>query len=233
MPVHTSSTAILIFSRTASNEAAVKQFDWHGGKKGNQRIAQYLIEKTVHTARQSGLPIFLHYDTETADTTFGERLADAMERIYQQGFLKVIVIGNDSPELTPEVLTNASRALEQAAYVFGPATDGGVYLIGLSRTHYDREAFVRLPWQTNQLQAALHAAAPFNKEAACWLDTLHDIDNSRDFKGLLRRLLGNNPLKRDLIGLIAAYQPSIPLYNAPITASPGVGMNAPFRGPPA
>lgn len=97
-------TAVLIFFRTASSEAAVKTFDGSSGKAGNALIAGYLIRKMIRTARSSGLPVFLYYDSKIPGKTSGERLADAMASVFEKGFSRVITVGNDSPELTGKLL---------------------------------------------------------------------------------------------------------------------------------
>lgn len=44
-----------------------------------------------------------------------------------------MVIGSDCPGLTPAILAAALDRLSESPVVFGPANDGGYYLIGLSR----------------------------------------------------------------------------------------------------
>jgi uncharacterized protein len=57
----------------------------------------------------------------------GERLASAFHYFGGPAFL----VGMDTPQLTPGVLTSAAAALETADAVIGPAVDGGYWGIGL------------------------------------------------------------------------------------------------------
>ncbi len=189
-------TAILIFSRTAAAEAAVKTFDKPSGKKGNALIARYFIKKTVHTARQTGLPVFLHYDADHHESTFGERLADAIEAVFQKGYSRVITIGNDIPDLTTDILLTAGQELVHHPMVLGPAADGGVYLIGFRRENYRRAAFIALPWQTGALQTAWKNSSEINYPEAVWLVQLNDIDLPADFRLFLKKLQPWSPLLR-------------------------------------
>jgi hypothetical protein len=227
-----STTAILIFSRTASREADVKTFDPSLGKSGNKLVARYLIRQTVKTARKTGLPVFLCYDNAAADLSFGQRFADAVEGIFQKGYSKLITIGNDSPELTTKVLTEAAHQLEQNNMVVGPAVDGGIYLLGLGQNQYNRAAFIDLPWQTAQLQHAFPQCFSAENATLVWLDELSDIDNSRDFKALLRRLSVFSGLLIQLLRLLAGRSHDYPL-NPPSPLSFFYFLDiAPFRGPP-
>jgi uncharacterized protein len=224
-------TAILIFSKTAAQEAVSKHFDQSAGKSVNQSIAAYFIKKTVHTAQQTGLPVFLHYDTAAAHISFGQRLADAMEAIFKKDFAQIIVIGNDSPELTSATILAAVHQLALGTMVFGPAQDGGVYLIGMSQKQYCRSSFIQLPWQTSVLQAAFQSGMYPLSVGATWLPTLHDIDNIHDFRALLYRLSRNSILKKDLLAILIC-SPKVANTCTTFIPSTAFSMTAPFRGPP-
>lgn len=65
-------------------------------------------------------------------------LADRLEHAVRWAFEKfrarrVVLIGSDCPSIGEHHLAAAFQALEEADVVFGPATDGGFYLMGLSR----------------------------------------------------------------------------------------------------
>jgi hypothetical protein len=62
------------------------------------------------------------------------RLSRAAERVLGSGD-KVIFIGTDCPDLGPERLAAACRALETHDAVMLPAEDGGYVLLGLARYH--------------------------------------------------------------------------------------------------
>ncbi|WP_165966732.1 TIGR04282 family arsenosugar biosynthesis glycosyltransferase [Actinomadura sp. 7K507] len=60
-----------------------------------------------------------------------ERLAHAFDDAYAGR--PVVLIGMDTPQVTTGLLERAGRALERSGAVFGPAADGGFWLLGLSR----------------------------------------------------------------------------------------------------
>ena len=64
-------------------------------------------------------------------TGLGERMESAMDEAFACGARKVVVIGSDCPALSADRIRGAFRELSNAAgVVFGPAVDGGYYLLG-------------------------------------------------------------------------------------------------------
>lgn len=225
-------TALLIFSRQASAEAEVKSFVPAIGKKGNTSIARKLIRKSISTARKTHLPFFTCYDTAQHGNTFGERLANAMEVIYAKGYQNVIVLGNDCPGMDHLDLLAVHNKLASHSLVMGPATDGGLYLIGIHQDSYQRQAFIDLPWETSHLQSGLIQYAETSGQVVFWLKIQQDIDNAADFKTLLTRLPGIDLLKKQFISIINSFQTitrttkttgcflEYLLYNGPLRAPP-------------
>jgi rSAM/selenodomain-associated transferase 1 len=64
-------------------------------------------------------------------TGLDERLAAAFSDAYRLLREAVVLIGMDTPQVTPALLGEAAEALERHDAVFGPAADGGFWLLGL------------------------------------------------------------------------------------------------------
>ncbi|MEO3789422.1 TIGR04282 family arsenosugar biosynthesis glycosyltransferase [Nonomuraea sp. B10E15] len=60
-----------------------------------------------------------------------ERLAAAFEDAYRLLPVPVVLIGMDTPQITPDLLAEAVALLDGRDAVFGPANDGGFWLLGL------------------------------------------------------------------------------------------------------
>lgn len=225
-------TAILIFSRTATFEAAVKTFDQAAGKCRNERIARRLIRETLATAHRTHLPVFLHSTPAQSTGSFGEKLANALESIFDKGYENVLVIGNDCPDISVGVLLAARRKLEENKLVLGPTTDGGVYLIGINRTAaYQRRKFIALPWEGDRLQAGWKKYSQKCDLVLDWLEPYSDIDQAADFKALLRRLPVWNPLRKQLVSILAASHRPLVFDQRKFPAAAPDGAT-PLRGPP-
>lgn len=91
----------------------------------------------------------------------------------------VVVIGADAPELRARHLRKAFRALGRNDAVFGPAADGGYWLIGLARRRRAPRLFKGVNWSTATALADTVASLPkdFKIER---LETLRDIDDADD-----------------------------------------------------
>ena len=146
------STAILLFSRTAWEEAQYKTFVPH---KGNVTIAAELIKHTQQTAISSGLDVLV--PPFQKGITFGERITHAIGYVFQQGYERVIVIGNDTPMLTKQHILTAHHLLQEKNMVIGPSTDGGIYLLGIHKTCFQSNTFKQLDWQSASLFASLQS----------------------------------------------------------------------------
>lgn len=177
-------TAILLFSRSAQMESRLKPLAPKQSHQTNQSIAQYLIRKSTKTAEASGFPVFLISDRQQVGKTFGQRISHAVGQVFDKGFERVIVLGNDTPNLQAEHIRSANQQLDHQDWVLGPAHDGGLYLIGIKRSHFDPNRFEDLPWESDQLQTAFDSQT----ENIHWLDPISDIDNTTQFFTFYRSL---------------------------------------------
>jgi uncharacterized protein len=120
----------------------------------------------------------------------GERLKKAFETVFSLGFESVAAIGTDSPDLPLSHLQEPFRLLEEegADVVFGPAADGGYYLVAFRS--FCPGLFRDIPWSTNRvLEKSMEAAASLGLKVAC-LPVWHDMDTVEDLK---RFLASGNP----------------------------------------
>jgi len=116
----------------------------------------------------------------------GERMCVAAIRGFQGGARKVILIGSDCPSLSAEHITSAIRILDEVPVVFGKASDGGYYLLGLTRVV--PELFGDLPWSTSELLVQSIARLTESNIPHDLLPELNDIDTLDDWESYL-----NNP----------------------------------------
>lgn len=65
----------------------------------------------------------------------GMRMLHGARTLEAGAFSPIVLVGSDIPMLSASRLHQALRALRRADVVFGPAEDGGYYLIGMWRLH--------------------------------------------------------------------------------------------------
>jgi len=89
------------------------------------------------------------------------------------------IVGADIPSLTRTHIARAFRALGRADAVFGPAEDGGYWLIGLARTAAPPATlFDDVRWSTPHAMADTEASLPGARIAR--VDRLADVDEAAD-----------------------------------------------------
>ncbi|GAA4638089.1 hypothetical protein GCM10023196_094470 [Actinoallomurus vinaceus] len=101
-----------------------------------------------------------------------ERLANA----FADADGPAVLVGMDTPQVAPAALTRAVRSLEDGDAVFGPAADGGFWLIGLREP--DPRLFLGVPMSRPDTGA--HQRARLRGMRVTTLDTLTDVDTADD-----------------------------------------------------
>jgi rSAM/selenodomain-associated transferase 1 len=103
----------------------------------------------------------------------GARMARPLESLPPG---PVVIVGSDVPGITADHVARAFRALGSAHAVFGPAGDGGYWLVGLRRRPARLNPFRAVPWSTDQALARTLANLDGRQKVAC-LDMLEDVDD--------------------------------------------------------
>ena len=100
----------------------------------------------------------------------------------------VVLVGSDIPAMQPSHIAQAFRLLGRHDLVFGPARDGGFWLIGARRLRpMLRTLFTGVRWSTRHALADTRANIPatISVELAATLD---DIDTARDLRAFQRAM---------------------------------------------
>lgn len=108
----------------------------------------------------------------------GQRMARVME-ILAPG--PVVLIGGDVPDIRPHHIAGAFKALGNHDAVFGPAKDGGYWLVGMTRRPVFTDIFADVRWSTGHALADTTANLRRGQSHAC-LETLTDIDDGEDYR---------------------------------------------------
>ncbi len=114
------------------------------------------------------------------DGDLGQRMNRCIQREFDAGARNVIVIGTDCPRLDETRIGEARRTLQQSPVVFGPAQDGGYYLVGLDRPM--PALFETMPWSTDEVLAESLKRARQHEVSAALLPVLPDVDRPIDLQ---------------------------------------------------
>ena len=156
------------------------------------RIYKLLVDHTFKLAKGAGFKTTLWFanavdgqpfpnmDGFEVKTQSGSDLGERMHNSFQDSAPgKKIIIGSDCAELSIEILLEAAESLNQNDLVFGPAKDGGYYLVG--QKNHNPELFLGKEWSHEHvLQEALDKAHELELKVHL-LPKLSDVDNIDDW----------------------------------------------------
>jgi uncharacterized protein len=93
---------------------------------------------------------------------------------------EVIVIGGDIPAIEPRHVAQAFYLLGRADAVFGPATDGGYWLVGLKRRCLISDTFTNVRWSGPH--ALADTLANLDGKNIALAATLSDVDEAKAYR---------------------------------------------------
>jgi len=142
------------------------------------------VEKRVYYSDQIDLEDLWHESVYSKRVQKGNDLGDRMQQAFQEGFndgfSNIILIGSDLYDLTHLNLENAFKTLRKEETVIGPAKDGGYYLIGLKQD--SSELFKNKKWGTSSVLK--NTLNDLNGKSVSLLPIKNDIDYFEDIKHL-------------------------------------------------
>jgi uncharacterized protein len=168
------------------------------GADGAARLAQRLLEHTLHEARAAGFDaVTLACAPDTTHAAFaaqaeqggvalvaqgdgdlGARMQRQIDHAFAAHAERVLVIGTDAPALDAAALRRAAQALADCDAVLVPAADGGYALMGLR--HPLPALFNDMPWSTSAVMAVTRERLSHAAMRHSELPPVHDIDEAAD-----------------------------------------------------
>ena len=181
--------ALVVFAREPVPGRVKTRLAKEIGAESSARVYQDLLRLTLDVARSSDATRFLCLPEgdrlDVADGAFtvrpqvgadlGDRMNAAFCDRFAEGFGRVLLIGSDCPTLSPAILGRAYAALDQSQTVFGPARDGGYYLVG--QVPPARDLFSGIPWSSPQVWELTRSRLMNRGWSFATLEVLEDIDD--------------------------------------------------------
>ncbi len=109
----------------------------------------------------------------------GNRMEQAFKEGFENDYEKIIIIGSDIYDLQQKHIEEAFEKLNTHDVVFGPAEDGGYYLLGMKSLK--TELFRNKNWGTETVYKDSLNSLP-STNTIYNLETLNDIDVISDIK---------------------------------------------------
>lgn len=82
------------------------------------------------------IPDFIDNYPQDGDS-LGIRMNNAIQKLLNKGYSRVVLIGSDIPDIQQEDIENAYDILENKDICLGPTRDGGYYLVGMKKNCSD------------------------------------------------------------------------------------------------
>jgi len=191
--------AIAIFVKTPSLSSVKTRLAETIGKEKALEFYHLAVECIKEAVEQSGLVAYwavaekeglaMWRGFEATHTGEGE-LGERLHHIYSSLLEKhetVLLIGADSPQITPILLKEAAKKAASGKFVIGPARDGGFYLFAGNKS-VEKKTWMETPYsvaETLQMLVEKIGEAEF-------LSTLTDVDKETDLQLLQKEIRGCN-----------------------------------------
>lgn len=187
------------------------------GPEGSAALQRRLTARIAATARrlmrQRNLAVEIRYEGGSAallrqwlgeefdyrpqdEGHLGQRMARCLTEAFAGGAKRALLIGADIPGITTAHLKRAFEILQERDLVFGPAQDGGYYLVGARAAHFAKEPSYLGPgiaWSSPQVLARTLEEVRASGLSFSLLDTLADIDRPEDLPRGMAALAGESP----------------------------------------
>lgn len=186
--------AVIIFVK---NPVAGKVKTRLAASVGDEKAVEIYLQLVYHTMEEmknTGVDKYIFFsdtiDEEIANQlpdayslvqhgeNLGERMLNAFATVFNKGYKKVVIIGTDCPEITSGLLDSAFIKLNEKNIVFGPATDGGYYLLGMQKLITD--LFFHVAWSTDSVLEQSMSICEFLNKTYDLLPLLSDVDEEMD-----------------------------------------------------
>jgi hypothetical protein len=172
----------------------------HGAADLQRRMTEHLISKIGNLFPSRSLSFEIRYEggDETlmrswlgpeftyhpqAPGDIGRRMRLAFDEAFQSGADSAVIIGTDIPGISADIIKNAFEQLYGQDLVFGPAHDGGYYLIGVQKDCWPKAnpiLFENIAWGITAVLSQTLVAAEKMDLRHMLLETLDDVDRPED-----------------------------------------------------
>lgn len=165
-----------------------------------RRMTEHLISRIDNLAASRSLTLEIRYEggNETLMRSWlgdkfayhpqppgdlGHRMCTVFDEAFNNDVEKMIIIGTDIPGISADIITEALDQLDRHDLVFGPARDGGYYLISVQRNCWPKVnpiLFENIAWGTEAVLSQTLLVAEKIGLSHMLLEILDDVDRPED-----------------------------------------------------
>ncbi|MBY0319921.1 MAG: TIGR04282 family arsenosugar biosynthesis glycosyltransferase [Reyranella sp.] len=184
---------LVIFARTPQFGRVKRRLAEAIGPLAAMRFYRQTLDRQLRTlSRDRRWTVWLFVTPDPARrraTVRGQGRGDLGQRMKRPFRLlppgPLVLVGSDIPAMRPHHIARAFALLGRHDLVFGPASDGGFWLIGARRSRpLPRCLFIGVQWSTAKTLADTLATIPAGYSVGI-ADTLDDVDDIDDLQRAL------------------------------------------------
>ena len=189
-----SKNLLLIFTRNSELGKVKTRLAKTVGDETALKIYIFLLQKTREVSLKVSSDKAIYYSVKIRENDIwdansyqkhlqmgddlGVRMQHSFQNSFKDGYQKVVIIGSDLYDLTPEIIENSFTQLDTSDVVLGPAKDGGYYLLGMKKLH--PTIFQNKEWGTaTVLKETLE---DLKDKKVSLLEELNDVDVYEDIE---------------------------------------------------
>jgi len=185
---------VLIFTRNPELGKCKTRLAKKVGNENALTIYKMLLQHTANVVEQLTCDKAVYYSVKIRDndlwdntiyqkhqqqgTDLGYRMLNAFKKSFESEYEKVLIVGSDLYDLTPEHIQQAFDKLNTHDVVLGPAEDGGYYLLGMNSLQPN--IFENKEWGTETVRK--DTLNDLKYKSVALLESLNDIDVFDDIK---------------------------------------------------
>ena len=185
---------LLIFTRNPELGKAKTRLAKTVGDETALEIYKFLLQKTQEVSSKVTADKAVYYSVKIRENDIwdasiyqkhqqvgqdlGIRMLNAFKNSFDAGYEKVMIIGSDLYDLTPQNIDNAFQELDSNDVVIGPAEDGGYYLLGMNALQ--EKVFHNKNWGTATVRK--DTLADLKDKKVHLLKELNDVDVFEDIE---------------------------------------------------
>lgn len=188
--------ALVVFVKNPELGKAKTRIAKDAGDQEALNIYKELLEITKNTITALEIDIHIFYAQNIAENDLwsesnfdrhiqhghdlGERMLHAFEKLFDEGYQQVVLMGSDCPYINEAHILAAFSELTYHDVCAGPTFDGGYYLIGMKEAH--ATLFENMEWSVDTVLSESIERAKKQNLSFLLLEKLEDIDHWEDWK---------------------------------------------------
>jgi rSAM/selenodomain-associated transferase 2/rSAM/selenodomain-associated transferase 1 len=175
----------------------IRRLGAEGAAQLQREMAEHVLARAWPLVKRRGVNLEIRFEGGSAadmrrwlgngfrfarqgDGDLGARMHRASMEAFDAGAHAVAIIGADCPDLDATLVETAFQQLRTHRLVFGPAKDGGYYLVGLSAVM--PQLFGGIPWSTGDVLTTSIARARTIGVEPFLLPESADVDEPADLE---------------------------------------------------